>query len=87
MIAVAVACLPFFFTGQMISRWEGFVFLGYYAAYLIYLILNSTHHKGLPVFSAVMMGFVIPITILTMLVLTWRAMRGEARTRKGNSNR
>ena len=39
MIAVSVACLPIFFIGYRISRWEGFLFLGYDAAYLVYLLL------------------------------------------------
>ena len=28
-IAVAVACLPLFFAGDVIARWEGAIFLGY----------------------------------------------------------
>ncbi len=31
MIAVALACLPVFLTGREIARWEGGVFLLYYA--------------------------------------------------------
>ena len=33
MVAVAVACLPVFFTGSLIARWEGLLFLAYYVAY------------------------------------------------------
>ena len=40
MIAVAVVCLPIFFTGQQIARWEGGLFLGYYVAYTLYLVLS-----------------------------------------------
>ena len=42
MIAVAVVCLPIFFTGQQIARWEGGLFLGYYVAYTLYLVLRET---------------------------------------------
>tara|TARA_R110002073_G_scaffold7747_1_gene43634 strand:+ start:2884 stop:3885 length:1002 start_codon:yes stop_codon:yes gene_type:complete len=42
MIAVACACLPIFFTGRVISRWEGGVFLFLYVAYTTYLIYNAT---------------------------------------------
>lgn len=31
MLAVALACLPIFLSGREIARWEGAVFLGYYA--------------------------------------------------------
>jgi hypothetical protein len=39
MLAVALACLPIMLTGGTIARWEGAVFLGYYAAYTAYLVL------------------------------------------------
>ncbi len=32
MLAVSLACLPIFFTGNMIARWEGCLFFGYYVA-------------------------------------------------------
>ena len=35
MLAVAVACLPVFFTGNQIARWEGLMFIGYYVIYLV----------------------------------------------------
>ena len=81
MIAVAVACLPIFFTGYTISRWEGFLFLGYYVAYVFYLFLNTTQHEGLPAFSWVMMVFVIPLTVVTLFVLTFRAIRDRQKSR------
>ncbi len=73
MLASALACLPIFFTGRVIARWEGLLFFGYYIAYTTYLILNSTAHAVLPIFSAVMLMFVIPITVITLFVLAWRA--------------
>lgn len=75
MVAVSVACLPVFFTGQRIARWEGALFLGYYAAYTAYLILGATEHAALPAFSAVMGLFVVPITAVTLAVLGGRAWR------------
>ena len=75
MIAVAVACLPIFFSGYSIRRWEGFMFLGYYAAYTIYLFLNVTQHRALTAFSSIMATFVLPITVVTILVLAIRAVR------------
>jgi cation:H+ antiporter len=77
MIAVAVACLPIFATGNLIARWEGFVFLGYYLAYTVYLVLASTRHDALPVYSLVMMAFVIPLTVVTLLVVGFRKMRHQ----------
>jgi cation:H+ antiporter len=75
MIAVAVACLPIFFTGHLIARWEGGLFLFYYAAYTAYVILKATEHDALPAFSGVMAAFVLPLTAVTLLVLAVRARR------------
>jgi cation:H+ antiporter len=75
MIAVAVACLPIFFTGHVIARWEGALFLGYYAAYTLYLVLSSTDHDLLPLFSWTMMAFVVPITLTTLGILAYRTAR------------
>jgi len=72
MTAVAVACLPIFFTGHRIARWEGALFLGYYAAYTTYLVLRATEHDALPAFSGVMLGFVLPITVITLVVVGLR---------------
>jgi cation:H+ antiporter len=75
MLAVAVAALPIFFTGYRIERWEGGLFLAYYVAYLSYLILYATDHALLPMFSSAMIGFVIPLTVVTLIVLVWRHLR------------
>jgi cation:H+ antiporter len=80
MTAVALACLPIFFTGHRIERWEGALFLGYYLAYTLYLVLAASQHDALPEFSAVMMLFVIPLTVLTLVVVSWRAWHNGKRT-------
>ena len=72
MLAVALACLPVFITGREIARWEGGVFLGYYVAYVAYLILAAQQHDALPIFSSVMMGFVVPLTVVTLVVVVIR---------------
>jgi len=77
MIATAVACLPIFFTGRVIARWEGTLFLGYYGAYTIYLLLAATQHDALSTFSTAMWAFVLPLTAVTLLVLSVQAWRGR----------
>jgi len=72
MLAVALACLPVFMTGREIARWEGGVFVLYYAAYVTYLILATQQHETLGVFSAAMMSFVVPITVITLVVVLLR---------------
>jgi cation:H+ antiporter len=75
MIAVAVACLPIFFHGSQISRWEGFLLLGYYVAYTAYLVMASTKHEGLDAFSDAMLFIVLPLTIVTLVVITVQELR------------
>lgn len=77
MIAVAVACLPIFFTGHRISRWEGWLFLAYYGAYVAYLVLASAAHDALPAFSAALAWFALPLTGVTLVVLAVRAARSS----------
>jgi cation:H+ antiporter len=78
MVAVAVACLPVFATGREIARWEGALFLGYYLAYTAYVVLAAQHHDALPGFSAVMLSFVLPLTVITLVVVV---VRGNAARR------
>jgi len=68
MCAVALACLPVFLTGREIARWEGGVFLLYYGAYVAYLALAAQQHAALSPFSSAMLSFIIPITVVTLVV-------------------
>lgn len=79
MIAVALACLPVFFTGYTLARWEGGLFLGYYVAYTAYLVMGATQHEGLSTFSFVMGAFVIPISALTLAILGVRALQAKSK--------
>lgn len=83
MIAVALACLPIFFTGMQIARWEGLLFLCYYLAYTLFLILTATQSAALPLFSIAMLGFALPLTAVTLLVLAGYALWQDRRTVKG----
>lgn len=82
MIAVAIACLPIFFTGYSVSRREGALFFAYYLAYTAYLILDSAKHEMVRLFSTVMMAFVIPLTLFALVIVTVRAIRKGRRQRQ-----
>jgi cation:H+ antiporter len=79
MIAVAVACLPILFTGHLIARWEGAVFLGYYVAYTTYLVLYAQDHDALDEYSLVMRTVVIPLTVVTLGAVVVRELRRRRR--------
>jgi len=78
MVAAAVACLPIFFSGYVIARWEGGLFLGYYLAYTVFVVLAASQSPGLGAFRVAMSGFVIPLTVVTLAVITLRSVRGRS---------
>ena len=73
MIAVAVACLPIFFAGYRINRWEGLLFLTYYVAYTVYLVFSSTGEPFAEVFGDAMLGYALPLTAITLVIIAGRA--------------
>ncbi|MFO7548774.1 MAG: calcium/sodium antiporter [Acidimicrobiia bacterium] len=79
MTVVAVACLPVFFTGHRVSRWEGWVFLAGYLGYATYLVLRGI---GSPVASdlgTALAVFTLPPLLLTLAVLAVRQLHAERR--------
>ena len=79
MVAVAVACLPVFIAGREIGRGKGLLFVGYYIAYVAYLILGAQDHDALDEYSAIMIGFVLPITIVTLVAMLIRNQHKQGR--------
>jgi cation:H+ antiporter len=72
MLAVAFACLPVFMLRSEIGRRRGLMFLAFYVAYVAYLILGAQDHDALDEFSAVMLSFVLPITVVTLVAMVIR---------------
>jgi len=83
MLAVSAACLPIFFTGGRISRWEGGLFLGYYVAYVVFLVLSAMRHEASATFNAAMIWFIIPLTTLgiAVSVVAWLPRRRDRRVK------
>ncbi len=79
MLAVQFACLPIFFVGNRIERWEGALFVAFYVAYLIYLVLTAQQHTLRDDYVLVMTLFVLPLVALTLGVRAWREWRGARR--------
>jgi len=72
MAGVALACFPVFLTGRVISRWEGALFLLYYAIYLVLLLVDASGHDARDLLWNAMLEFVIPLTAVTALLGWWR---------------
>jgi len=58
-------------------RWEGGLFLGYYASYTCYLLLAASQHALLQPFSVFMLYFVIPLTGITLVIVLRRRVRAQ----------
>lgn len=75
MTAVAVICLPIFFTGSSIARWEGALLLAYYVAYVTYLVLAAQRHEAAGSLGDAMRYFVVPITAAVLVGLAFLEFR------------
>jgi cation:H+ antiporter len=78
MVAVAIACLPMFARDHRLDRWEGWLFLAYYGAYLTFLVLDATGHRAKDPFALIMVAFVIPLTAITLAVVLYRRWHSSA---------
>jgi cation:H+ antiporter len=76
MIAVALACLPVFFTGFSIARWEGAVFLGSYVAYTAFLVLLATRNPAIETFTNAML-LMLPLLAVTLIYTAFQAYRAQ----------
>lgn len=79
LLAASIACIPIFFTGHKISRWEGALFFSFYIAYVVYLFLASADHQILDIFSTTVMMFVLPIVTITILAIAAREWKRRRR--------
>lgn len=79
MVAVAVACMPVFFTGRRIERWEGGVFLGFYILYTTARVLDATDSSWLDPVKWFALGVAIPATLAALAVshLRWQRERRQ----------
>lgn len=77
MIAVMAICLPIFFTGYRVSRWEGLLLTGYYLIYTLYLVLSALGLQVLEVLNTGMVWLVLPVTALLLAVATVRTHKGN----------
>ena len=70
LIAASLLCIPVFYTGFRIARWEGGLFLFFYFSYLFYLYLSNTGHAWLDEFTYIMIYFIFPVVGLALIIVT-----------------
>ena len=78
MVATALACLPIFVTGARIDRWEGALFLGFYVLYTVFVVLRALGSAAARQMGVVVVVFVLPLTVMTLLVAFLRDRRAAA---------
>lgn len=78
MTIVALMCLPVFFTGNKIQKWEGILFICYYISYMgirMVIALNATSLLWVQDFF---MSYLVPITFVVLIahslysLISWR---------------
>jgi cation:H+ antiporter len=72
---VALVCLPIVLTRYRVARWEGALLLSYYAAYILYLMLDAKGHDTLPQYSEIMLCFVLPVTAVALSTVAASQLR------------
>lgn len=88
MLASALALLPLAFTGFILARWEGSLFVLLYTAYVLFVVLASTQHDAAAGFTSVMLWFVLPLVGIILLAVTFFELgvyRGRALARQSDS--
>jgi cation:H+ antiporter len=73
MIAVAVICLPAFYSGYLIRRWEGAVFLAAYIGYTTWLVFDATGHSGTAALGNALAWVFAPVALVAFAVTGLRA--------------
>ena len=76
MIAVALILVPIFYS-KNVARWQGGMLFGYYLAYLLFLVLGATRHDALRPLGTVMLGIVLPATLLMVTASAFRTWRRD----------
>jgi cation:H+ antiporter len=75
MAAATVALGVVLYTGSRVSRPEGAVLLAWFVAYTAYLVLDSADHDAVGPFSAVLLWFCLPVTVVAAAGLAVREVR------------
>ena len=74
MVVTTLACLPIFWSGGVIKRWEGALFIGLYGLYLAEQVLSNTAPMVVDEYRLVVLVAVLP---LALVVVLWSAIRWQ----------
>lgn len=67
MVGISLLCLPLFYTGHLLARWEGALLFGLYLTYVSWLVLTTRHSSAQDEFLAVVGWGLLPLLIVVVL--------------------
>ncbi len=68
MLGVAILCMPLFFVGAILNRFEGALFLVLYFVYVWYMMAVALSHSYVALLQASILYGLVPAMILYVLV-------------------
>ena len=74
MLAATVVLVPIVWNGFVIKRWEGFVLIAFYAAYVLYLVLDANDSSAANVVGPAAL-IVAPLVAMTFAVTGYQGWR------------
>jgi len=80
MLAATIVLVPIFWNGFEIKRWEGFVLVFFYVAYVVYLVLSANDSEAADVMRPAAL-ITVPLVLMTFGVTgfqSWRRHRTSA---------
>ncbi|MFK8023432.1 MAG: calcium/sodium antiporter [Ilumatobacter sp.] len=80
MIGAAVLCIPIAISDAAITRWEGIAFVGLYAGYTVFLVLDGLGRSGAQWVGLLTLAAVIPIVAVSARAIARRAPAAAVRT-------
>jgi len=82
MLVATVVLLPICWNGFLIKRWEGFIMVGFYAAYVTFLFFEAGESTA-PQIYRMMLSIVVPLALLSFFTAGfqgWRRHRASTRS-------
>ena len=80
MLAATVVLIPIFWNGFQIKRWEGFVLIAFYVAYVAYLVLDASDSAAADVVGPATL-IVAPLVAMTFAVTGFQGWRRHREAR------
>ncbi len=79
LLGISVLCVPFFYSGSMISRTEGAILFTCYVLYMLYLYLDSVQSEMMSLFADAIFYGVVPAVVLYSMVVVFLEWRGKVK--------